>query len=722
MIFSGLKAQNRQLVWAEEFEGSAIDRTTWTFGSGPTNDNVHYYTDLPENARIVDGKLQLIALEETYDGYAYTSALLHTRHSINWRYGRIEARIKLPGSPGFVPAFWMLPAGDRFGWWPLSGEIDIMEYPTNEGSNIYGTIHTEVYNLFTGPSPPQGGVTDIPDASSSFHVYAAEWDQNQIDFYVDDRKYFTYVNDNGGSATWPFDEPFYIILNLAVGGGWVGNPTGESIFPAVMEIDYVRLYQEAGDLIINGPDDVLYNSRGTTYRVPELAGATYHWKVPGGAQLISGQGTGHITVDWGIFGGAVEVEITSGQGSIIRKLPVRVSANALRNGGFETGVNYWNKREGFPVPADFQLTTGDIFQGKQALQVQVSEPSSNPWDIQLSQQGFQLEKGETYHVSFRAKSPDGAASFNAAVIHAENYSLLHAETFSPGPVWTTHAFMFTAPASVPGAFNLDLGAHTGTCLFDDVVITTPAFTRLNQVRNPDFFDGSDAWTLATLSASGASGSVSDGVYSVAITNGGLNAWDIHLGQAGIVVEAGKEYTVAFDAYAAAPREISPLVGKNGDPWTVYSGERTISISTTRETYTFSFVMEQPTDSAARVGFDLGGDPNDVFIDNVSIDEGEVAIHVPRREATRGGPFTVLQNHPNPFWSETTIRYILHSPAQVQLQILDIHGRVTGTLVDEYQAAGEYHIQWQVDDLPGGVYFYQLQSGGYAENGKLIISQ
>ena len=100
----------------------------------------------------------------------------------------------------------------------------------------------------------------------------------------------------------------------------------------------------------------------------------------------------------------------------------------------------------------------------------------------------------------------------------------------------------------------------------------------------------------------------------------------------------------------------------------------------------------------------------------------MAIHVPRREATRGGPFTLLQNHPNPFRSETTIRYILHSPTHIQLKIVDIHGREIRTLVEAFQMAGEYDIQWQVDDLPGGVYFYQLQSGEYAENGKLIISQ
>ena len=717
-----LLAQERQLVWAEEFEETAIDRSIWDFGSGPTNDNVHYYTDRPENARIVDGKLQIIALNEPYEGFDYTSALVQTQHSLNWRFGRVEARIKLPGSPGFVPAFWMLPAASRFGWWPLSGEIDVMEYPTNEVSKIYGTIHTERYNLFSGSSPPQGGVADIADATSAFHVYAVEWSETQIDFYVDDQKYFTYTNDNGGSATWPFDEPFYLILNLAVGGGWVGDPTGETNFPAIMEVDYIRLYQVAEDLLIQGPEDVLYNSREVTYWVPEMDGAAYQWRVPGGAQILSGQGTSHILLDWGIFGGEVEVEITSGQGSFISKIPVRVSPSVIRNGGFETGVKYWDKREGFPDVSDLRLTGEEVHQGEQALLVQVNESSANPWDIQLSQQNFLIEQGKTYQVSFWAKSPEEEVPFTAALINAADYSLVHAESFTPGKDWARHAFEFTAPATLPAAFNLDLGAHSGTSLFDEILITTPELTRLNQLRNPDFFDDGDGWNFVTYAPAEASGSVSDGAFAAAITNGGVNAWDIHLGQGGIVIEEGKEYTVSFDAWAAAPREISAIVGKNEDPWTVYNGDQIISLSTDRLTHTFSFVMNEPTDSAARLGFDIGGDPGDVYFDNVVINQGKSVIGLPRWKPDTPGPFTLLPNQPNPVSSATTIHYILHRPARVQLQIMDLLGREVRTLIDDFQMDGTYSVTWEPDGQPGGVYFYQLRSAGYMETRKLTVVQ
>ena len=179
-----LHAQNQILVWSDEFDGAAVDRSKWSFGYGYNWDNVHIYTDREENARVTDGKLQIIAREESYGGQDYTSALIRSQHLAAWRYGRIEARIKLPGSPGFVPAFWMLPEDNIYGWWPASGEIDIMEFPSTYVDKIHGTVHTEAYNLFFG-DPPLGTSLSVPDAATAFHVYAIEWDEEKIDFYVD---------------------------------------------------------------------------------------------------------------------------------------------------------------------------------------------------------------------------------------------------------------------------------------------------------------------------------------------------------------------------------------------------------------------------------------------------------------------------------------------------------------------------------------------------------
>ncbi|MBN2132622.1 MAG: glycoside hydrolase family 16 protein, partial [Sedimentisphaerales bacterium] len=319
-----LNAQNRQQVWADEFNETTIDRSTWSFDSGPANDCVHYFTDRLENARIEDGKLHIVAREESYHGYNYTAALLKTSRSVYWRYGRIEARIKLPATNGLVPAFWMMPEDDLYGWWPLSGEIDVMEHPTNQVDKIFGTVHTGAYNSFTG-SAPQGGSVRIPDAETAFHVYAVEWTPEEIEFYVDEQRYFTFANSHTGFDVWPFDQPFYVILSMGVGGGWVGSPDATSVFPAVMEVDYVRVYQDVNDAIICGADFLPCYSEAVPYSVPHIDRARVTWSVPGDAQIASGQGTDRITVDWGILGGDVTAHIVTRSGSYTIDLPVTVS-------------------------------------------------------------------------------------------------------------------------------------------------------------------------------------------------------------------------------------------------------------------------------------------------------------------------------------------------------------------------------------------------------------
>ena len=296
-----IPAQDRQLVWSDEFDGPSIDQTIWAFESGPANDNIHYYTDRLKNARIVDGKLQLVAQEETFNGYPYTSAQIRSERSQYWKYGRIEARIKLPQGSGFVPAFWLLPEDNTYGWWPFSGEIDIMEYPTNEKTKIYGTVHTQLFNFFSGLYPPQSGIIEIQDAASAFHIYAIEWNSDQIDFYVDDQKYHTFNKVPNDPPKWPFDHPFFVILNLAVGGGWVGAPPEETEFPAVMEVDYVRVYQYPQEIEILGMDHVTYHSQSMSYLLNPLEGAKYVWLGKGGDPIISEPGTSEIQVDWGIF-------------------------------------------------------------------------------------------------------------------------------------------------------------------------------------------------------------------------------------------------------------------------------------------------------------------------------------------------------------------------------------------------------------------------------------
>lgn len=242
------------LTWSDEFngpDGSAIDSSKWVQevgGGGWGNDELEYYTTRPQNSFIQDGNLVIKAIEEKYTGSDkvsrnYTSARLKTQGKFSQMYGRFEARIKIPRGQGIWPAFWML--GDDIDkvQWPTSGEIDIMENIGKEPNMVHGTIHGPGYNGAGGISATLATAVDQKFADD-FHVYAVEWEPKEIRFYVDEFLYATRTPaDLPKGAKWVFDHPFFIILNVAVGGGWPGNPDSTSVFPQTMLVDYVRAYK-----------------------------------------------------------------------------------------------------------------------------------------------------------------------------------------------------------------------------------------------------------------------------------------------------------------------------------------------------------------------------------------------------------------------------------------------------------------------------------------------
>jgi beta-glucanase (GH16 family) len=238
--------KGRQLVWSDEFnEPGPPDPAKWGYnvgGHGWGNRELQYYTDAdPDNARVENGNLVVEARKETFGDNAYTSARLVSRTKGEWTYGRVEARAKLPSGRGTWPAIWMLPTVEKMDW-PEDGEIDIMEYVGFNPGVVHGTVHTKAYNHSIGTQ--KGGQVTVPDASTAFHVYAIEWTPDRIDWFVDDKPYYSFTNDKAGKKeTWPFNGPFHLIFNLAVGGNWGGQKgVDESIWPQRMEVDWVRVY------------------------------------------------------------------------------------------------------------------------------------------------------------------------------------------------------------------------------------------------------------------------------------------------------------------------------------------------------------------------------------------------------------------------------------------------------------------------------------------------
>lgn len=234
------------LAWHDEFNSTELDLKNWTFdlgGGGWGNQEWEAYTSRPENIRVENGMLVIEAREEptTLSEHPYSSARIKTQGLHAWQYGRVEARLKLPYGQGIWPAFWMLGDTIREKGWPACGEIDIMDFAGREPTLIHSAVHAPGYSGLQAV----GSDITLPEDSlrNDFHVYAMEWEQNEIRWYVDDQQYFK-VTPEDVPAPWIFDHPFFIILNLAVGGVWPGYPDTTTVFPQYLYVDYVRVYQK----------------------------------------------------------------------------------------------------------------------------------------------------------------------------------------------------------------------------------------------------------------------------------------------------------------------------------------------------------------------------------------------------------------------------------------------------------------------------------------------
>ncbi len=240
-----------QLVWSDEFDTDGLpDTTKWNYATrgneyGWGNNEKQWYTVAnPVNAFVSDGVLTITAIKELTSGKDYSSARLTTKGKGDWKYGKLEVKAKVPSGKGTWPAIWMLSTENSYGGWPKSGEIDIMEHVGYDPDTVHSTVHTELFNHTIGTQV--GKPFYLPTASTEFHVYTMEWDENEIRSYVDGEQYFNFLNNGEGSGAWPFDQPFHLILNLAIGGGWGGKMgIDDSLFPHQFQIDYVRIYQKS---------------------------------------------------------------------------------------------------------------------------------------------------------------------------------------------------------------------------------------------------------------------------------------------------------------------------------------------------------------------------------------------------------------------------------------------------------------------------------------------
>ena len=320
-------AQCPTVVWSESFDGEAVDDARWEIQEGDGcaiglcgwgNEELQWYQS--ENAVVEDGMLHIIARRENAGGRAYTSARLRTQGKGEWTFGRFEARIRLPRGQGIWPAFWMMPTDPKYGGWPRSGEIDVMENVGHEPDRIHGTVH-----FGTGSSLSSALTLHNETFSDGFHEFAIERSPGSITWFVDGFAYHEVRESDVAPHTWPFDEPFHFLLNVAVGGRWPGSPDQTTIFPDTMSVDYVHAY-DAPRARIEGPRRAVSGERAQ-YAVENAPDdASFSWSVPAGAHIESGQGTDRITVVWGDEGGSVEASVESMCG--VQRLAVDVDGGS----------------------------------------------------------------------------------------------------------------------------------------------------------------------------------------------------------------------------------------------------------------------------------------------------------------------------------------------------------------------------------------------------------
>jgi beta-glucanase (GH16 family) len=235
-------------IWQDEFDGTGKpDATKWSYDLGDHgwgNHELEGYTDNLSNAKIENGNLVITAIKEKSGKANYSSARLVSKGKGDFLYGKFEIRAKLPKGLGTWPAIWMLASGNAYGnkGWPDNGEIDIMEHVGFDQGKVHGNIHTKAFNHSIGTN--KGNNVVVETASNEFHIYSCEWTPEFVSILVDGKSFFTFKKESGYQwALWPFDKPFHMILNIAVGGDWGGQKgVDDSIFPQKMEVDYVRVY------------------------------------------------------------------------------------------------------------------------------------------------------------------------------------------------------------------------------------------------------------------------------------------------------------------------------------------------------------------------------------------------------------------------------------------------------------------------------------------------
>ncbi len=303
------------LRWSDEFTGSQLDTNYWEYqiGNGCPNlcgwGNDERESYQKSNVSVEGGLLKIKAKKENIGNSPYSSGRIRTMKKFDFASGRIDVRARFPIGQAYWPAVWFLPTENYYGSWPLSGEIDLLEGKGQEPKNTYGTIH---YGAHTPNNKYTGATYTLPSSSftADFHTFSLIWKVDTIQWLVDNVLYSTKTKKDLPDFWWPYNRNFHCIVNLAVGGYFLGYPDGTTPDTATLQLDYIRVYQNLNNVFISGPEAILRADQQKDYYTQQLAGASYDWVVPTNAKIVSGQGTSKVKVNWGLKSDSIKVNIS----------------------------------------------------------------------------------------------------------------------------------------------------------------------------------------------------------------------------------------------------------------------------------------------------------------------------------------------------------------------------------------------------------------------------
>jgi beta-glucanase (GH16 family) len=685
------QAADWQLVWSDEFDGTELDLSKWSYqyGTGASegltrwgNAELQYYTDRADNIFVLDGKLHIVARKEAFSGMDYTSARIRSIHNGDWRYGRFEARIRLPEGQGIWPAFWMMPTDAVYGGWPASGELDIMEMVGHEPNVVHGTIHYGPPHTYSsGSYTMQSG-----NFSDDFNTFAIEWENGEIRWYVNDIHFHTETNWFSESQGFPapFEQRFHFLLNVAVGGHWPGSPDATTEFPQQMVVDYIRVYQDANaDSNVSMP--LLFEDRFFNWEQAFTnfeGGSVSVVENPEPDQLNSSERVGKMVKDGGEFYGGSWFETERS-----------FSFNGEHN---EIKMKVWSSREDVPILVKLEQQDGDAEYETLMHTTASGEWENMTWTVEAEGYHHDWDMITLIFDFNDGQVGDGSENFTWYFDDLDVYGLDLDQPVDSGEILpVTLPLTFEDPG-----FNWDR-VFTGFSGGEITVVENPEPDEVNSSNwvGKMVKDGGAFWGGAFMVISDFFRFDED---NHTIT---MKVWSPRAGVQ-VLMKVEQEN-------GAAVYETAVPTSTSGE-WEEMTWDMSgAGFETQWDIITLFFDFEEGQIGDGSANFTW-------YFDDVYVFAGETGTSVEYGSNETPKKVELLQNYPNPFNPSTQIEYTLSQTMQVRLDVYNMMGQRMASLVDEIQHAGRHNISFEASHLASGVYLYRIQAGYFSDVRKMVM--